>query len=53
MPNKDNSPFDPSKIFQIGIVVKNIDETVKYYQEAFGISPSEIFFALQGGDVAA
>jgi catechol 2,3-dioxygenase-like lactoylglutathione lyase family enzyme len=36
-------PFDPSKIFQIGIVVRNIDEAVKFYREAFGIGPFEVF----------
>jgi catechol 2,3-dioxygenase-like lactoylglutathione lyase family enzyme len=36
-------PFDPSKVFQVGIVVKNIDETVKFYKEAFGIGPFEVF----------
>ena len=29
--------FDPSKLCQIGIVVKSVDETVKYYGEKFGI----------------
>ncbi len=43
MSSKDRIPFDPSKAFQIGIVVKNIDETVKYYQESFGIGPFEVF----------
>jgi methylmalonyl-CoA/ethylmalonyl-CoA epimerase len=43
MSSEDRVPFDASKAFQIGIVVKNIDETVKHYQEAFGIGPFEIF----------
>ncbi|MBI5967278.1 MAG: VOC family protein [Deltaproteobacteria bacterium] len=42
MPSKESGPFDPEKIFQLGIVVKNIDETVEFYQEVFGIGPFEI-----------
>jgi len=42
MPNKGIGPFDPASIFQVGIVVKNIDETVKFYGEVFGIGPFEI-----------
>lgn len=42
MTNKINSPFDPANICQVGIVVKSIDETVKFYSEAFGIGPFEI-----------
>jgi len=34
--------FDPSKLCQIGIVVKNIDETVNYYRETFGMGPFDI-----------
>jgi methylmalonyl-CoA/ethylmalonyl-CoA epimerase len=34
--------FDPSQLCQIGIVVKSIDETVKYYREKFGMGPCEI-----------
>ena len=36
-------PFDAKTVFQVGVVVKNIDETVKYYQEVFGIGPFEVF----------
>jgi methylmalonyl-CoA/ethylmalonyl-CoA epimerase len=32
----------PSSLCQIGIVVKSIDETIKYYQEVFGFGPFEI-----------
>jgi methylmalonyl-CoA/ethylmalonyl-CoA epimerase len=32
--------FDPSNLCQIGIVVKSIDETVKYYREKFGMGAS-------------
>ena len=35
-------PFDAKTVFQVGVVVKNIDETVKYYREVFGIGPFEI-----------
>jgi len=42
MLNEGSGPFDPASIFQVGIVVKNIDETVKFYGEVFGIGPFEI-----------
>lgn len=42
MPSKGIRTFDPSTIFQLGIVVKSIDETVKFYAEVFGIGPFEI-----------
>ena len=34
--------FDPSKLCQIGIVVKNIDDTLKYYRETFGMGPFDV-----------
>ncbi|MBI4296197.1 MAG: VOC family protein [Chloroflexi bacterium] len=34
--------IEPSRFFQIGVVVKNIDETIKYYEKAFGFGPFEI-----------
>jgi methylmalonyl-CoA/ethylmalonyl-CoA epimerase len=34
--------LNPSAFCQIGIVVENIDETVKYYTEMFGFGPYEI-----------
>lgn len=34
--------FPPGSLCQIGIVVKSIDETTKYYQEIFGFGPFEI-----------
>ena len=34
--------LDGQKLCQIGIVVKNIDETVAYYEKAFGFGPYEI-----------
>ena len=32
MLKKGKGPFDPAKIFQVGIVVKNVDETVSITQ---------------------
>ena len=34
--------FDPSSLFQIGVVVKSIDETIEYYKNVFGFGPFEI-----------
>ncbi len=34
--------FPPSSLCQIGIVVRSIDETIKYYQEVFGFGPFEL-----------
>jgi methylmalonyl-CoA/ethylmalonyl-CoA epimerase len=34
--------LNPSAFCQIGIVVENIDETVKYYTKMFGFGPYEI-----------
>ncbi|MGE5252894.1 MAG: VOC family protein [Planctomycetaceae bacterium] len=34
--------FPPASLCQIGIVVRSIDETIKYYQEVFGFGPFEI-----------
>jgi len=34
--------FEPSRFCQVGVVVKNIDETIKYYEEVFGFGPFEI-----------
>jgi methylmalonyl-CoA/ethylmalonyl-CoA epimerase len=42
MPNKGMTSFDPSALCQVAIVVKSIDETVKFYTEVFGIGPFEI-----------
>jgi len=41
-PNSAAEIFLPSSICQIGIVVKSIAETIKYYQEVFGFGPFEI-----------
>jgi 4-hydroxyphenylpyruvate dioxygenase-like putative hemolysin len=42
MLTKGKGPFDPAKVFQEGIVVKSVDETVKYYQDVFGFGPFRI-----------
>lgn len=42
MPNKGMTSFDPFALCQVAIVVKSIDETVKFYTEVFGIGPFEI-----------
>jgi methylmalonyl-CoA/ethylmalonyl-CoA epimerase len=34
--------FDPSSFFQVGVVVKSIDETIEYYKKIFGFGPFEI-----------
>jgi methylmalonyl-CoA/ethylmalonyl-CoA epimerase len=34
--------MEPDKLCQIGIVVRNIDETTRYFQSAFGFGPFEI-----------
>jgi len=34
--------FAPGSLCQIGIVVKNIDETLKFYENMFGFGPFEI-----------
>jgi methylmalonyl-CoA/ethylmalonyl-CoA epimerase len=42
MTGKGIRSFDPANLCQIAIVVKSIDETVKFYTEVFGIGPFEI-----------
>ena len=42
MTSKRSNILDPSNLFQIGIVVKSIDQTVKFWSEVFGIGPFEI-----------
>ena len=42
MASQKISAFDPANLCQIAIVVKSIDETVKFYKEVFGIGPFEI-----------
>jgi methylmalonyl-CoA/ethylmalonyl-CoA epimerase len=42
MATKKFTSFDPSALCQVAVVVKNIDETVKFYRDVFGIGPFEI-----------
>ncbi|MFH1639458.1 MAG: VOC family protein [Chloroflexota bacterium] len=44
-PDSKDEIVNPSGFCQIGIVVKNIDETVKYYEKMFGFGPFEIRYA--------
>jgi catechol 2,3-dioxygenase-like lactoylglutathione lyase family enzyme len=41
-PGRENEIFPSSGFCQVGIVVKSIDETIKYYEETFGFGPFEI-----------
>jgi catechol 2,3-dioxygenase-like lactoylglutathione lyase family enzyme len=41
-PKSEQQIFSPSSLCQIGIVVRSIDQTIQYYQEAFGFGPFEI-----------
>ncbi len=41
-PTPENRILEPSSFCQIGIVVKNIDETIEFYTKAFGFGPYEI-----------
>lgn len=34
--------FNPIRFCQVGIIVKNVDETVKYYEQVFGFGPFEV-----------
>src|SRR5512136_279756 len=34
--------FNPNRFCQIGIIVKSVDETIKYYEQAFGFGPFEV-----------
>jgi methylmalonyl-CoA/ethylmalonyl-CoA epimerase len=42
MTQKGMESFNPTSFCQVAIVVKSIDETVKFYEEMFGIGPFEI-----------
>lgn len=39
---QENILFDPSRFCHVGVVVRNIDETIKYYEKVFGFGPFEI-----------
>jgi methylmalonyl-CoA/ethylmalonyl-CoA epimerase len=41
-PEQGNKIIAPEDLYQIGIVVKDIDETIKYYEKLFGFGPFEI-----------
>jgi methylmalonyl-CoA/ethylmalonyl-CoA epimerase len=41
MSDPENEIISPSAFCQIGIVVKSVEETVKFYQETFGFGPFE------------
>lgn len=40
---KGNDKLKMPKLGQVGIVVRDIDETISYYKEAFGIGPWAVF----------
>lgn len=42
MSGKGMNGFDPASLCQVAIVVQSIDETVKFYEEMFGIGPFKI-----------
>jgi methylmalonyl-CoA/ethylmalonyl-CoA epimerase len=41
-PEQRDKIFAPENLYQIGIVVKDIDETIKYYEKLFGFGPFEV-----------
>ena len=41
-PDPGAEMFPPSSLCQVGIVVRSIDETIKYYREVFGFGPFEV-----------
>jgi len=40
-PKREDEVFQPSRFCQVGVVVKSIDETIKYYEKVFGFGPWE------------
>ena len=42
MVDVESAIMEPSKLCQIGIVVKSVDETIKYFEKEFGFGPFEI-----------
>ena len=42
MVKPENQIMEPGSLCQIGIVVKSVDETVKYFEKEFGFGPFEI-----------
>jgi len=41
-PKREDILFEPSRFCQVGVVVKSIDETIKYFEKLFGFGPFEI-----------
>ena len=41
-PRREDEVVEPSRFCQVGIVVKSVDESVKYYEKVFGFGPFEI-----------
>ena len=41
-PKQESGVLNPDRFIQIGVVVNNIDETVEYYEQAFGFGPFEV-----------
>ena len=40
--NRQAPIFDPERLFQIGIVVRSIEETLAFFQKTFGFGPFEL-----------
>jgi len=38
-PGREDEILEPSRFCQTGVVVKSIEETVKYYEKVFGFGP--------------
>jgi len=41
-PKREDKLFEPSRFCQVGVVVKSIDETIKYFEKLFGFGPFEM-----------
>ncbi len=41
-PKREDELFEPSRFCQVGVVVKSIDETIKYFEKLFGFGPFEM-----------
>jgi methylmalonyl-CoA/ethylmalonyl-CoA epimerase len=41
-PKSEHEIFSPLSLCQIGIVVRNIEQTIQYYQDVFGFGPFEV-----------
>ena len=39
---REGAVFSPERFHHLGIVVRNIDETIAYYEKSFGFGPFEI-----------